>query len=162
PLQLARRLDEVTDEVISTERIAREDIAYIVHRLRERDRREIFALRWNDDDDQLIETIFAVTGPTWRLWRYGDEPVAMSGVSLMRPGVVTTGAFGTDKFPRVARPILAWGRRWVIPRLQAAQYHRAEAFALASNIDGQRFIQLLGGRREAYLRKYGRNREDFI
>jgi len=149
-------------DILCRERIEREDIAHIVHHLRERDRREMFALRWDDNEEHLTDAIFAVAGPMWRLWCWRDEPVALSGIIPQRPGVVMAGAFGTERFPRVARAILSWGRRWVIPRLQAAQYHRGEAYALAANIDGQRFIEAMGGRKEAYLHKYGRDREDFV
>lgn len=148
--------------VIATEPTQREDIAHIVRNLRERDRAEIFGLRWDDDEVSLTDTIFAVSGPMWRVWHYQGEPVAMSGVVPERPGVVMAGAFGTDKFSRVALSIVRWGTRWCIPRLQAAGYHRGYAYAMAANVDGRRFIELLGGVKEAYLHKYGRNREDYI
>ena len=148
--------------VVSAELAQREDIAHIVRNLRERDRAEIFGLRWDDDEAALTDVIFAVAGPMWRVWHYQGEPVAMNGVVPERPGVVMAGAFGTDKFRYVARSIIRWGRDWCIPRLQAAGYHRGYAYAMAGNADGRRFIELLGGVKEAYLRKYGRNREDYI
>lgn len=149
-------------EIVCTDAIALEDIAYIVRHLRERDRREIFGLRWDDNEDSFVNDVFAVSGPMWRLWRYRDEPVAMSGVVPQRPGVVMAGAFGTEKFHHVMRPMKRFAWNWVIPRLVTAQYHRAEAFALASNADGKFFIRMLGGKQEAYLRKYGRDREDYV
>lgn len=152
----------MSDEVACIEDIRRGDVAHIVRNLRERDRREIFGLRWDDDEDALISEIFLVAGPMWRVWSYRGEPVAMNGVVPLRPGVVSAGAFGTVKWSYVARPMIRWSREWVIPRLHSAGYHRGEACALAANVDGRRFIELLGGRLEAYLWKYGRNREDYV
>ena len=152
----------MTSDVICVEDITREDIAHIVRNLRDRDRREIFALRWDDDEGELVDRTLAIAGPMWRVWRYQDEPVAINGVLPLRAGVVSAAAFGTDKWSHVVRPMIRWSRDWVIPRLKFHGYHRGEACALAANVDGRRFIELLGGRVEAYLHKYGRNREDFV
>lgn len=152
----------MTADVCCVEDITRADVAHIVRNLRERDRREIYALRWNDDEDTLVDQVFATAGPMWRVWHYRDEPVAINGVLPLRPGVVSAAAFGTDKWRRIVRPMVEWSRDWVIPRLKIAGYHRGEACALAANVDGRRFIELLGGQVEAYLHKYGRNREDFV
>src|SRR5262249_48214134 len=119
PLQPSGRGDEVID-VVSAELSPREDIAHIVQNLRARDRAEIFGLRWDDDEEALIDSVFAVAGPMWRVWSYQGEPVAMNGIVPQRPGVVTAGAFGTDKFNRVIRPMIRWSRDWVIPRLKSA------------------------------------------
>jgi hypothetical protein len=148
--------------VTGTDMITREDIAHIVANLRERDRVEIFGLRWDDNPDTLVRDICAVAGPMWRVWKYDGEPVAMNGVIPQRPGVCTCGAFGTEKWRHIVRAMTRWSRDWVIPRLQAAHYHRGEAIALASNTDGRRFIELLGGQIEAFLYHYGRQREDYI
>ena len=143
-------------------RLDEADVRHIVRHLRQRDRAELFALRWDDDEDSLAMNIYAIAGPMWRLWRYRDEPVAMSGVCPQRPGVVSVAALGTDRFSRVVRPIVRWGRDWVIPRLATGGIHRVEGYALASNIDGHRLMTLFGMSREAWLYAYGRDREDFV
>jgi hypothetical protein len=140
----------------------REDIAYIVRNMRDRDRREIFALRWDDDEDALIDQLHASAGAMWRLWFYQGEPVAMNGVLPLRKGVVCANAFGTDKWRHIVRPMIHWSVNWVIPCLKVAGWHRGEAYALAANADGRKFIELLGGKLEAYLYHYGREREDFV
>ena len=149
-------------DVSPAETIIEDDIAHIVRHLRDRDRREIFGLRWDDDEDALIRDITIFAGPMWRVWRYRGEPVAINGVIPLRPGVVCACAFGTDKWHHTLRAMTRWSRDWVIPRLQAANYHRGEAIVLAANADGKRFVELLGGRVEAYLHHYGRNREDYV
>ena len=78
--------------------------------LRERDRREIFALRWDDDEDALIDDITVYAGPMWRRVVLHGEPVAINGVIPVRPGVVIGGAFGTDKWRQALRPMTRWSR----------------------------------------------------
>jgi len=149
-------------DVSPAETIERIDIAHIVRHLRARDRAEIFGLRWSDDEDQLVNDIAGVAGMMWRVWRYQGEPVAMNGIVPLRPGVVSAGAFGTDKWRHVVRAMTRWSREFVIPSLQLANYHRGEAMTLASNVDSRRWIESLGGQVEAYLHHYGRNREDYV
>lgn len=149
-------------DVTFAAKIERADVAHIVKHLRLRDRMEIYGLRWNDSEDELVRDICVHAGPMWRLWQYKGEPVAMNGVIPQRPGVVTAGAFGTEHWHHVVRAMTKWSRGWVIPSLQHSGYHRGEAVALASNRDGRRFIELLGGEIEAFLSRYGRQRENYI
>lgn len=140
----------------------REEIAHIVHGLRARDRREIYALRWDDDPDKLINEILVTAGAMWRIFCHEAEPVAMAGVVPVRPNVVIAGAFGTELWPKVVRPVTRFALTWTIPRLQRAGYHRAETYALAANIDSHGWLATLGAQQEAYLKGYGRDQEDFI
>ena len=137
-------------------------VAHIVRHLRPRDRVEIFGLRWDDDEAACVRDFCHVAGALWRIWYYDGEPVAMNGVLPIRPGVVVASAFGTDKWRHVIRPMTRWSLNWCIPALQRAGYHRGEAYALALNADGRAWIELLGGKIEAYLEQYGRNQETYI
>jgi hypothetical protein len=142
--------------------VTQDALAYIVRHLRPRDRVEIFALRWHDDEDQLVRETCALAGDLWRLWLLDGEPVAVNGVVPVRPGVVIAGAFGTAKWPGVVRSMTKWSLKFVIPALKNSSYHRGEAYVLASNTDSRRWIELLGGEVEALLKSYGRQREDFL
>lgn len=138
------------------------NIRHIVENMRERDRREIMALRWDDSAPLFMNEVVEFAGAMWRVWEKDGEPVAIGGVTPMRPGVVLVGAFGTAQWRCAVRQIITWGRNWVIPRLLAANFHRGEAYALASNTDSRKFIEALGGEIEAVLHHYGREREDFL
>jgi RimJ/RimL family protein N-acetyltransferase len=139
-----------------------EGLAHIVANLRERDRREIYALRWDDEPDHLIADLVAYSGPLWRQWDWDGEPIAIVGATPRRPGVAMVGAFGTELWPKAIRAMTAYVLRDLIPTLVGADYHRAEAYAMAANIDSRRWIEALGGQREAWLHAYGKGREDFI
>lgn len=142
--------------------VTQEGLAYIVRRLRPRDRREIFALRWNDDEDPFVAEVFATAGELWRMWSIDSEPVAVNGVVPVRPGVVIAGAFGTKRWRSIVKPMTRWSLDYVIPILKQAGYHRGEAYVLAENTDSRRWIELLGGEVEAVLKGFGRGREDFL
>lgn len=142
--------------------VTREAIEYIVNHMRARDREEIFALRWTDDDAELVRDLTACAGKLWRVWSYQGEPVAINGALPVRPGVVAAAGFGTDKWRQVIRPMTAWAQQWLIPCLQTAGYHRGEAYVSAANMQSRRWLDALGAQKEAYLFQYGRNCEDFI
>jgi hypothetical protein len=137
-------------------------LTHIVRNLRPRDRAEIFALRWDDDEDRFAFEICAIAGDLWRLWTLDGEPVAVNGVVPVRPGVVIAGAFGTPEWRRIIRPMTRWSRDFVIPCLKMSGYHRGEAYVLATHTDSRRWIELLGGEVETLLKGYGRHREDFL
>jgi hypothetical protein len=142
--------------------VSRDALAYIVRHLRSRDRREIFALRWNDNEDQFVDQVVSFAGDLWRLWSLDDEPVAVNGVIPVRPGVVIAGAFGTHKWRSTLRPMTRWSLDFVIPTLRNAGYHRGEAYVLAANTDSRRWVEMLGGEVECLLKGYGREREDYL
>jgi hypothetical protein len=147
---------------VTSEPVTAPALAHIVRNLRPRDRVEIFSLRWNDDEDQLVREVCAFAGDLWRLWLLDGEPVAVNGVIPVRPGVVIAGAFGTKKWRQIVKPMTRWSLEFVIPVLKASNYHRGEAYVLASNSDSRRWIELLGGEVETLLKGYGRQREDFL
>jgi hypothetical protein len=137
-------------------------VAHIVRNLRPRDRCEVFALRWDDDENHLVHDVCQIAGDLWRIWSWDGEPVAVMGVVPVRPGVVVSTAFGTDKWPAVVRPATRWVRDYLIPILKNSNFHRGEAYSLASPGNSRHWIELLGGEVEALLKGYGRGREDFL
>jgi RimJ/RimL family protein N-acetyltransferase len=148
--------------VVASHHVTRPALAYIVRNLRPRDRAEIFALRWDDNEDTFLDSLLPVAGELWRIWTLDDEPVAINGVVPIRPGVVVAGAFGTTKWRHVVRSMTRWSLDFVIPVLKNANYHRGEAYVLAANTDSRRWIEMLGGEIESVLKGYGRQHEDFL
>jgi hypothetical protein len=148
--------------LVTSEPTTRWAVQHIVANLRERDRAEIYALRWDNDEGELVKTLMALANPIWRVFHWRDTPAAIVSVLPVRPGVALVGAFGTDEFDRVAPAILRYGRREVIYYLREMCVHRCEAYALAGHVTGRRFIQALGGQPEAVLHEFGRDREDFV
>ena len=141
--------------------ISPEAIKHLVQNMREIDRREVYALRWNDDEDALITTLLAFAGDLWRVWLLDGVPVAVNGATPIRPGVAGASAFGTDDFWRVVVPMTRWSINWLIPALARSGYHRGEAYVAANNTRSIRWMSILGATQEAYLHGYGRDQEDY-
>lgn len=143
--------------------ITREGLTYIIRNLRPRDRAEIFALRWDDNEEMLVNQILSLAGDMWVMWSLeSGEPIAVNGVIPSRPGVCIVGAFGTTKWRAAIRPITRYTLDFAIPLLKRLGYHRGEAYVMASNTDSRRWIEMLGGEIEALLKGWGRNREDYF
>lgn len=137
-------------------------LAYVIAHLRERDAREIFALRWDRDRATLFSEVRLMLNPLWQTWAVDGEPVAIIGACVLRPGVAMVACFGTDLWDRALPGMLRYAR-FVLPGLLARlDVHRYEAHALAANADTARFIAATGGELEATLSEYGREREDFL
>lgn len=142
--------------------VTRGDVEYVVRNLRDRDRDEIFALRWDDDEDKVIEEVMLWAGAmTWTFRRDG-VPVSVLGIWPVRPHVWSVWAFGTNRWPRVLSAMTKHIRRFIIPALLRAQFKRAEAVALATHEDSRRWLTALGAREEGVRQAYGRNGEDFV
>jgi hypothetical protein len=139
-----------------------ERIAYIVKHLRERDREEVYALRWNNDPQAFVADVLTYAGAMSVVWELDDTPVAAQGSFPVRPGVWVNWCFGTDQWRFVLLSMTKYAKRFIIPALLRAGFHRAEAHALVSHTDARRWIESLGGRPEGIQQGLGRGGEDFI
>lgn len=133
---------------------------FVIERMRDWDRREIFATRGDDGDEALLADVMAVTGPSWVAGR-DAEPIAVYGCQPLWPGVAALYMFATDIFRQIGKSVTAHAVREVIPGLWAAGAHRLECRSMEGHIDAQHWIERLGARREATMTAYGRGREDF-
>lgn len=129
--------------------------------LREWDRREIFALMYGDDPEDLARVTLAAGPFSWVALR-DDQPVAAIGATPAWPGVWRVWAFGTDDFPRVAFLLTRHVLTVMIPSLRACGAHRADCLSVVGHTVAQRWLLSLGAFPEAVLKGYGRNGEDFI
>lgn len=143
--------------------VVREALRFIVSRLRERDRAELFATRWDDDEAGFTESIFAVCGAMSWCWSWAGVPVSVMGACPLWPGVWSVWAFGTDDWPRVVLSMTKHARRYMMPALVKSGAHRAQCCALAKHEDARRWLSgALHARQESILPAYGRGKEDFV
>jgi len=138
-----------------------ETTEYIIQNLRERDKQEIFATRWGDDLEELVQDIQGYGEFQWTAVLDGT-PVAIIGACPMWPGVWSVWAFGTEDWPKVVLKLTRHARQAMIPALHEQGAHRAECRALKVHEDACRWLELLGAHKEAELAGFGRQREDFI
>ena len=79
----------------------------------------------------------------------------------MWPGVWSMYLFATPHFQQVAWDTTRHIRRVMLPALALAGAHRAEARSAVSHVEAHAWLERLGAKREATLKGYGRNKEDF-
>jgi hypothetical protein len=144
--------------------LAEEPTRYIVGRLRQIDRKEIFATREDTDEEHLLfDLMYVAEKPGLHFTAFaGDgEPVAVFGYSRLREGVATLFAFGTDRWKEVVLSMTKVILRVIFPTLTDEGYHRADCAALKERADTAKWLPFLGLSCEAVLAGFGSQREDF-
>lgn len=136
-------------------------LTYIAKFLRERDREEVFALRYDEDPARLAMDTYNCGDFQWIAYLDG-RPVASIGAFPVWPNVWTVWAYGTDDWPKVALTLTKHVRRFMIPGLVNAGARRAHCFAMASHDDARRWLTALGAEEEAKLDNYGKDGQAFV
>ncbi len=134
----------------------------VARRMREADRREIFATRSPDDRDLLARQAAEFSRFGAVLATDAGNPACALGAVEQWPGVWTVWMFATADWPKVALSATRYVRRVLIPALVAAGAHRAECKSLEDHREAHDWLRLLGAHAEAEHRDYGINRETFI
>ncbi|MEP3248041.1 MAG: hypothetical protein ABJN40_06020 [Sneathiella sp.] len=135
------------------------DALFIAKNMREWDRKEIYASRWNDDPHELAAECLSIGGFSWIA--YDPEPIAIIGAVPLRPGVWNVFMFATDKFSKIAISLTKFAKNVMMPSLIAAGAHRGECQSMAGHDDAHNWLEFLGAKRESTSEGYGRGREDF-
>jgi len=139
-------------------------LLHVIGHMREVDHREVYALRWYDDNDaaSLAGEMLRMAPFCWVAHADDGEPAYAFAVRDMWPGVCALGGFGTDRWKDVLWPVTRFTRRLLKATLTDGFVHRVECVSLAEKIDGHRWLRWLGAESEAVLWAYGRHREDYI
>lgn len=129
--------------------------------MREWDRREVFATRWDDDPNILAMDTMRWGNLTRVAWN-GERPVAVIGAIEIWPTVWSVWMYGTDEFPSVGLGVTRFVRDTLIPEIIGAGFRRAECKSLEGHTDAHRWLEALGARREGEpLLNYGKRGETF-
>lgn len=139
--------------------LSHNDVLYVAQRMREWDRREIYATQWTDDPVDLTATVMACGTFSWVCGL--DRPIAALGALPIWPGVWSVWMFGTDEVPRIGLSLTRFARRSMMAALLESGAHRAECRSIEGHEDAQKWLESLGARREATHRMAGRNGETF-
>lgn len=139
--------------------VAKGALTHIATNMREWDRREIFATRWDDDPAGLVGACLLCPRTGWVAWR-GEAPVAAIGAVPICPGVWSMWCFGTDDFPQIGLGLTKHATRFIIPMI-ARSGHRAEALSMDGHDEAHRWLEGFGMFREATHHGRGRSGETF-
>lgn len=132
----------------------------VISDLRHEDRVEAYATGNHSNDEDVMHYVVLSD----MLWGAFDcsVPTAIGGLHLVHPGVVQAWILGTSRFQRISSAILRFVRRDIISFLSNHGIHRMECYVWSENHRGRRWIRAAGGTEEGTLRRWGRNREDFV
>ena len=135
-------------------------LLYIAERMRDWDRREIYAARWTDDPFPLAAECLTYGDFTWIAGR--ERPIAFIGAAPMHPGVWSVLMFATEEFDRIRLSLTKHVIRVMIPALVNVGAHRAECHSLEGHEEAHRWLEALGAKRESVRPGFGKNGEDFV
>jgi len=121
--------------------------AHVLAHMREWDRREVMAMRWEEEPAAIAAELVARPGVGWIGWR-GPEPVVLMGAVPLCPGVWSVYMVATDSFSHLRFSATRHARQVMMPVLLAAGAHRAECLSLDGHEDAQRWLESLGAHRE--------------
>ena len=133
---------------------------YVIQRMRDWDRREIFATRDEEDDLELLQAILDSGEVAWLAGRE-EEPIALYGCRPMWRGVWSMWFLATDNIGKIGKSVTRQVRNDIVPGLFREGAHRLECRSMEGHLDAQRWLLSLGAIREGTNRAFGRNREDF-
>lgn len=140
-------------------RINHSDLLYVADNMREWDRREVFATRWDDNAAELVDVIMAGGEFGWVAGE--DLPIAAFGAVPTWQGNWQVWMFATDRWPEVALGVTRFIKKVMIPALEEAGCHRAECRSMEGHEVAHKWLESLGADKESELPNYGRNGETF-
>ena len=133
---------------------------YVALRMRAYDAEEIFAIRRNDDREEIAHAAASRAPYAWAAGLDG-RPIACLGVVECWPGMWESWMFATDDFDRIGKRLTRFARRSIIPAVRAAGGHRLQCHSMEGHTVAHRWLDSFGAVREATLRAYGRGGQDF-
>ena len=134
---------------------------HVARNMREWDRKEIYATRWNESAEELASDVSAYGRFGWIAGT--TEPIAAVGAVPSWPGVWSVFMFATNDFRQIRFSLTSFVRRVIIPSLRDAGAHRAECASHIGHEEAHRWLELLGAHREGEpMREYGKDGSDFV
>lgn len=91
-----------------------------------------------------------------------DQPVAVIGSLMPRPGVLSLLMFATPGVCTVHLSLTRWLRKRWLPAMVEADVHRIDAISLDGYSRMHRWLEAIGLRRESVMAKFGREGQDFV
>jgi hypothetical protein len=139
-----------------------ESVGHVARNMRQRDKDEIYATRWNEDPESLAKAV--VSCDPFALVACSDdgEPVCVFGVHEMWPGVFSVFMFATDRWNEVSLSVTKHALRFMIPCVMSERFVRAECRSMSTHTQAHRWLETLGAYKESEHACYGKNGETFF
>ena len=137
------------------------DLLYIASNMREADRKEIFATRWDDSPEELArQGCLSLVTKFGFIASLDGKPIAAIGAFPVHPGMWNVWMFATDDFPKIGLSFTRWVKRFFVTTLHK-KTRRAECRSDASHHFAHRWMEAVGGKKEATLSRFGKEGQDF-
>ena len=134
------------------------ELLFIASNMRQDDRREIFATRFNESNEDLARDAMMFYDSSFLLHK--ERPICAIGAAQMHPNVWSVWMFATDEFDKIGLSATRFVRNIFIPELRK-RGHRAECKSWDGHKIAHKWLESLGAIRESELIDYGKNREKF-
>jgi hypothetical protein len=136
-------------------------LLYVADNMREIDKKEVFATRWDDNPEDLVDCIMAKGSFGWISVANDGIPVAAFGAIACWPGVWQVWMFATDRWDEVSSEVTKFIKRIMIPAIKSTDWLRAECRSIEGHDTAHRWLEFLGATREASLKMLGKNGDTF-
>lgn len=137
-----------------------ETVRYVADRMRPADVEEIFALRFSDDREAFTQEILTHGAMAWVVGL--QEPIAVLGLDELWPGVWEGWMFATTSFDKIGQRLTRFTYRAIVPGLAKLGCRRIQAHSMEGHSVAHHWMKTLGAVREAELKGFGKNGEDFV
>ncbi|CAB4163723.1 hypothetical protein UFOVP806_42 [uncultured Caudovirales phage] len=161
-------LPSATSKVAKPTRMSLDDIEpvallHIVKNMRAADAHEIFSTTNARTPEEYTDEMMMLQRGGLAGWIASQDgvPIAALGIMPMWQNVVTVWMFATDDFPKIALQLTRFVRRNMVPSFANAGIHRAQCFSMNGHVVAQRWLTILGAKRECVVKSFGSNKEDF-
>ena len=135
---------------------------YVMNHLRVKDRKEFEAtLLIEGRVDVACERLWQAPGQKFQAMLPNGKPAVIGGFSPIWPGLCAGWLWGTADWPDVAIEVTSFVKHAILPQLRDKGIHRIECRPMVGNDDVQRWLKLVGFRKEAVVAQFGQGREDF-
>lgn len=141
-----------------------DEVLAVAGAMRDWDRCEIFACRWDDDAAEFGRGVFELCAAQGACWAAGrrDMPAAIVGAVEQWPGCWSALAFATDEFEEIALGLTRKVRAEIVPWMVRAGARRVECRSHAGHVQAHRWLRMLGARCEGRHAGAGRDGADFL
>ncbi len=135
-----------------------DDVEYVARRMRDMDRKEIYATRFTKDDESLVaELVHQIQRGLYACCytiasKFHPRPIAIVGILLTSPSAGFANMFATDEWKKIIRDATRFVRDVVIADCIKAGMRRVELRTLASWKQNRAWLEYLGAEFETEIR----------
>lgn len=141
-----------------------EMVYYVSKYMRERDYEEVSAIRFDNDREEMAQSLARQFGNFPFCFCIGRDnvPICILVGLTTRPGVWNMGMWATDELPRVGKYLSGFITKHIFAAMRACGAHRVECQSISGYNEIHKWLRFLGFAQGETEKMFGKNKEDFI